>query len=182
MLSTPHTSCLCYTVLQSSIPCTHLQVIAWSGAGLDTYSGFLANGSRAYMTGLPDELPETITPPVPILFGRQVAADNTSMTPVGNSTWTPQVKVAVAANTFAVPYKRFIKSSLQSCVCLRESLWFGVRHSQAHTCMERTAVTPYADKHTASLSMHCVAAHDHPLAHAQAHLLQACSAINIKCR
>ena len=69
----------------------HVQVIAWSGAGLDTYAGFLPNGSRAYMTGMPDELPETIVPEVATLFGRQVAADNTSMVPADNTTWVPQV-------------------------------------------------------------------------------------------
>ena len=68
---------------------SYVQVIAWSGAGLDTYRVEQANGSRTYVTGVPDELPEGITPPVPILFRRQIATDNTSV--ALNSTFVPQV-------------------------------------------------------------------------------------------
>ena len=68
-----------------------LQVIAWSGAGLDTYAVRQPNGNRTFVTGVPDELPETTTPAVPILFRRQVAADNTSM--MLNSTFVPQVGI-----------------------------------------------------------------------------------------
>ena len=82
-----------------------MQVIAWSGAGLDVYPGFLSNGSRAYMTGVPDEVPETITPEVPTLFGRQLAADNTSM--VTNASWVPQVcSTPLLAYVFCLPVLR----------------------------------------------------------------------------
>ena len=67
----------------------YMQVLAWSGVGLDTYAVTQPNGSRAIVTGSPDELPESIAPPVPILFRRQVATDNTSM--VLNTTFVPQV-------------------------------------------------------------------------------------------
>jgi len=68
------------------------RVLAWSGAGLDTYAVPQPNGvNRTFITGLPDELPEDITPPVPILFRRQVAGDNTSV--AGNSSFVPQIVV-----------------------------------------------------------------------------------------
>lgn len=66
-----------------------MQVLAWSGVGLDTYAVTHSNGSRMYVTGAPDELPEGIGPPIPILFRRQVATDNTSM--ALNSSFVPQV-------------------------------------------------------------------------------------------
>lgn len=76
--------------LRSLTACLFLQVIAGSGAGLDTYDLTLPNGTVTVITGVPDELPPGVNPPVPILFGRQVAADNTSI--ALNSTWIPQVR------------------------------------------------------------------------------------------
>ena len=65
-------------------------MLAWSGAGLDTYAVLQPDGiNRTYITGVPDELPENILPAVPTLFRRQVAGDNTSM--AGNSSFVPQV-------------------------------------------------------------------------------------------
>ena len=68
----------------------YIQVLAWSGVGLDTYAVTQPNGSRTFVTGAPDELPESISPPLPILFRRQVATDNTSM--ALNSSFVPQVR------------------------------------------------------------------------------------------
>ena len=66
-----------------------VQVIAWSGAGLDTYALPQPNGTTTLVTGLPDELPENVKPAVPILFRRQVAGDNTSI--ALNTSFIPQV-------------------------------------------------------------------------------------------
>ena len=67
-----------------------VQVIAWSGAGVDVYPEPLANGTKVYTPGLPEEADLDITPEDPILFGRQIAADNTSMV-TNYSSWVPQV-------------------------------------------------------------------------------------------
>ncbi|KAL3146173.1 hypothetical protein ABBQ32_002883 [Trebouxia sp. C0010 RCD-2024] len=91
------------------------QVLAWSGAGLDTYAVLQPDGiNRTYITGVPDELPENILPAVPILFRRQVAGDNTSM--AGNSSFVPQIVVmAGGTNDFhgdLPPLEQWISDNL----------------------------------------------------------------------
>ena len=67
-----------------------VQVIAWSGAGVDDYPAILPNGSRMYTPGEPAVDLLEITPEDPILFSRVIAADNTSMV-MNYSSWVPQV-------------------------------------------------------------------------------------------
>ena len=67
-----------------------VQVIAWSGAGVDDYPAILPNGSRMYTPGEPAVDLLEITPEDPILFSRVIAADNTSVV-MNYSSWVPQV-------------------------------------------------------------------------------------------
>ena len=64
------------------------QVIAWSGAGLATYSN--AEALVAETPTVPVSIAEGIYPQDIQLFDRQVAGDNSSITS-DNSSWIPQV-------------------------------------------------------------------------------------------
>ena len=66
-----------------------MQVIAWSGAGLATYSN--AEALVAEDPTVPLSIAEGIYPQDHHLFERQVAGDNSSMTS-DNSSWVPQVR------------------------------------------------------------------------------------------
>ena len=73
------------------------QVIAWSGAGLATYSG--ADSLVASRSAVPIATAEEIFPTDISLFSRQIAADNSSVT-ANYSSWIPQVDYTPVSPAF----------------------------------------------------------------------------------